>query len=317
MTTIEVVVASKSLEAEDICSFELASVDGAALPSFEAGAHIDVHLAPDFVRQYSLCGRVGQYASYRIAVQRERDSRGGSRAMHERVHVGDRIRISAPKNHFQLVAATHSLLLAGGIGITPLLGMAHALERAGAGFELHYCTRSAARTAFREELRSAFASRAHFHVGDSTDGRAFSIADALAAQPPGTHVYVCGPAGFIEAVRTAAQAAGWADECVHFEFFKAPEHPAGPSQTFFIKIASTGAEHMVEAGETVVAALERAGIDIPVSCEQGVCGTCLTGVLEGIPEHCDVYLTEDEKARNDRFTPCCSRARTTLLVLDL
>lgn len=315
---ITVKVLRKTQEAQDIAGFELADPAGAPLPAFSAGSHIDVDVPGGLVRQYSLCNDAEERHRYRIAVLRDPASRGGSAGMHDRVAEGDILQISAPRNHFPLVHARRTLLLAGGIGVTPLLCMAQRLHAIGADFELRYGCRTPARMAFRDEiLRSGFASRAAFHYDDGAPGQKLDMEGTLAACDPGTHIYVCGPAGFINAVVLAAKAKGWPEDQVHLEFFGALPQDVSRDLPFQVKLASSGDIIDVAANETVVAALRRHLIEIPVSCEQGVCGTCVTGVLEGQCDHRDLYFSSEEKAKNDQFTPCCSRSRSALLVLDV
>jgi len=318
-SSLRVRVTRKTVEAEGICSFELAGEDGATLPAFSAGSHIDVHLPNGLTRQYSLCNEPGESHRYLIAVLRDAASRGGSAAMHEQVHEGQSIDISTPKNHFSLAHdARHSLLLAGGIGVTPILCMAERLARVGAPFEMHYCARSPARMAFRERIAgSPFASRVAWHFDDGAAGQKLDIESLTAAPEPGTHLYVCGPRGFIDAVLGAARAHGWPEARLHYEFFGAEGAPSTGNSSFEVQLASSGRVVTIAPDRSVVQALSAAGIAVQTSCEQGVCGTCLTRVLEGIPDHRDVYLTPDEQAAGDQFLPCCSRAKTPRLVLDL
>jgi vanillate O-demethylase ferredoxin subunit len=318
MSTIAVRVGAKVVEADGICSYELVRTDGQPLPPFTAGAHIDVHLSKQLVRQYSLCNAPGETRRYQIAVLRDPASRGGSQAMHEDIHSGAVIEISAPKNHFPLVPARHTLLLAGGIGVTPMLAMAEQLAAEGASFALHYSTRSPERTAFRERIAKApFADKVQFHFDSGAAGQKLDILRLLASPDAGTHLYVCGPAGFIGFVLDSAKAQGWQAAQLHVEYFSAAAVDTGGDQAFDVRIASTGQVFTVPAGRSVIKILEEHGIEIPYSCEEGVCGTCLTRVLEGEPDHRDLYLTDEEHAENKEFTPCCSRARSALLVLDL
>ena len=317
VSTLTLRLVAKTVEAEGICSFEFADPAGRALPPFSAGSHIDVRLGPGLTRQYSLCNDPKDTHRYMIAVALADDLRGGSRAMHERLSVGDSVEIGLPRNHFPLAhGAEHSLLLAAGIGITPILCMAERLSNAGAEFALHYSVRSQANAAFSERLwKSPFADRVQFHVSD--EGTRLDIAALLAAQPRDTHLYVCGPTGFMDAVLSAAQAAGWSDAHLHREYFSATAHDTAADTAFNVRIASTGEVIHVAKDETAAAALVKHGIDIPVSCSEGVCGTCLTRVIDGDVDHHDMFLTAEQRAMNDRFTPCCSRARGALLVLDL
>jgi vanillate O-demethylase ferredoxin subunit len=321
MSTIQVRVAHKNTEAEGINSYELVPVDGAPLPPFEAGAHIDVHLDAHpggLVRQYSLCNAPGETGRYVIGVLRDADSRGGSQAMHDHIDTGSVLHISAPKNHFPLVEAKRSLLLAGGIGVTPILAMAETLAAKGADFEMHYSARSPERAAFKERVKAAsFAGQVHFHYDSGESAQKLDLDWLLRAPDPGTHLYVCGPQGFIDHVLGSAKALGWPQAQLHVEYFGAAAIDTGGDRPFDVKLASNGKVVTIPAGASVIKVLAGQGVTIPYSCEEGVCGTCLTRVLEGVPDHRDMYLTEDEQAANDRFTPCCSRARTPLLVLDL
>ena len=318
MPEIAVKVLRKKQEALDIASFELARPDGSALPAFSAGSHIDVQLPGGGSRQYSLCNDAGERHRYRIAVLRDANSRGGSAAMHDAVKEGDTLLISEPRNHFPLVHGERALLFAGGIGVTPLLCMAQRLAAIGEDFTLHYCTRSPQRTAFRDEIAaSAYAQRVRFHFDDGPPSQKLDLERTLGQPQPGTHIYVCGPTGFIDWVVRTAQALGWPQEQVHLEYFGAAPQDTGGDRAFQVKIASSGVVYDVSAGQTVVHALQEHGIEILTSCEQGVCGTCITRVLQGECEHRDLYFTEEEKARHDQFTPCCSRAKSPVLVLDL
>lgn len=318
MHDLQVRVVRKTREAEGIASFELARADGAPLPAFSAGSHIDVRVPGGLTRQYSLCNDSGESHRYRIAVLRDAASRGGSAGMHDAVHEGDLLHISAPRNHFPLQHAQRSLLFAGGIGVTPLLCMAQRLAAIGADFALHYCTRSPERTAFSAEIAAtAFAGRVHVHHDSGPPSQKLNLARLLARPDPGTHLYVCGPTGFIDHVVGTARSHGWPDGQIHLEYFGAAPQDHSADGAFEVRLASSGKTCTVAAGQTVVQALQAHGVEIMTSCEQGVCGTCITRVLEGQPDHRDLYFTDEEKARNDQFTPCCSRARSALLVLDL
>ncbi len=319
VSELQVRVARKTTEALGIASFELVSEDGRALPAFSAGSHVDVQLPGGLTRQYSLCNDPGESHRYLIGVLRDAGSRGGSRAMHDGVAEGDLLRISAPKNHFPLAHGTsRSILLAGGIGVTPILCMAERLAVTNAPFDMHYCVRSPDRAAFRERIeKSGFASNVAFHFDDGDEAQKLQIAQVLAARGPGVHLYVCGPKGFMDWVLGSARAAGWPEDQLHFEFFGAEVVKSETDESFQVKLASSGRIVVVPKDKTVTEALSEAGVEIPTSCEQGVCGTCLTRVLEGEIDHKDMYLTPEEQARNDQFTPCCSRSLSPLLVLDL
>lgn len=322
MSQIEVKVTEKHQEAQDICVFELAPVDAnEKLPPFAAGAHIDVQVGNGLTRQYSLCNPQEGANSYVIAVLKEPSSRGGSRAMHETIRAGDTLRISEPRNHFPLAHdAKRSVLFAGGIGITPILCMAERLAMTGADFELHYCSRARERTAFVDRiLQSSLASRVRFHFDDGSDAQKLDLQQTIGAVSEGTHLYVCGPGGFMDWVLTSAKSFGWNEHQLHKEYFSAAveKNVQGDDVAFDVQVASTGQVFRVPPGRTVIAVLEENGIDVPVSCEQGVCGTCLTRVLQGEPDHRDLFMTDEERAANDQFTPCCSRSKSPCLVLDL
>jgi vanillate O-demethylase ferredoxin subunit len=315
---ISVKVLHKKQEALGIASFELVRPDGAALPGFSAGSHIDVQVPGGLTRQYSLCNDAAEQHRYRIAVLRDAASRGGSVGMHDALKEGDMLLISEPRNHFPLVHGQKSILLAGGIGVTPLLCMAQRLQAIGADFTMHYGARSADRMAFRDEIAaSPFAARVQLHFDDGAADQKFDAAAVLARPEAGTHIYICGPTGFIDYVTQAASRLGWPSEQVHLEYFGAAPQDTTGDQAFQVKLASSGATYEIPANQTVVQALQAKGVEILVSCEQGVCGTCITRVLEGECDHRDLYFTDEEKAKNDQFTPCCSRARSKVLVLDL
>lgn len=317
-TPIKVRVQRKRTEAQGICSLELVPVQG-ALPPFTAGAHLDVHLPNGLVRQYSLCNSPAESNRYEIAVLRDANSRGGSTAVHDLVPEGAVIDISEPRNHFPLAdGAAHHLLMGGGIGITPMMAMAETLSSQGAAFTLHYCTRSLERTAFVDRIAaSPWAASVHHHFDDGAPGQKLDIVAALAAQTPGTHLYVCGPQPFIDAVLGSARAQGWTEDRLHVEFFGAAPTAKADDGGFEIEVAGTGKVIRVAKDQTALAALQAAGLDIPMSCEQGVCGTCLTRVIAGTPDHRDHYLTDEEKSANDQFLPCCSRAKTQRLVVEV
>jgi vanillate O-demethylase ferredoxin subunit len=318
METMAVKVVKKTREAEDIVSFELARADGAPLPAFSAGSHIDVQAPGGLTRQYSLCNASIEQHRYRIAVLRDPGSRGGSVAMHDAVNEGDVIQISEPRNHFPLKQARRTLLFAGGIGVTPLLCMAERLAQIGADFTLHYCTRSVERTAFRESIgASRFAGQVEFHFDAGPPAQKMDLESILAAPQPDTQIYVCGPGGFIDYIVGMAKAKGWSGDQIHLEYFSGAVQDTAGDSSFEVRIASTGASYTVAADKTIIQVLKDNGIEILTSCEQGVCGTCITRVLEGQPDHRDLYFTDEEHARNDQFTPCCSRAKSPTLVLDL
>jgi len=306
-------------EAIDIVSFELVAPAGQKLPDFTPGSHIDVHVAPGIVRQYSLCNAPGDTDHYLIAVKREAESRGGSSGMHERIKEGDQLTISEPRNNFVLdEGAGHYTLIAGGIGITPILSMARHLEKAGGNFRLLYFTRSIKHTAFHELLGGGeYSNRVHFHYALEPDATKAYLRHTLADRPEGGQMYICGPKPFMDMVEDIA-ATHWPPQAIHLEYFNAdPEALSGPTGEFEVTLARSGGTYLIPEDKSVVEVLAENGIEVEVSCEQGICGTCLTGVLEGDPDHRDMYLTDEEKSAGDKMTVCVSRAHGRKLVLDL
>ncbi len=316
---LRVCVAKKEWITSDIVLFELVDVNGENLPPFTAGAHIDVHIPDGLTRQYSLCNNPSETHRYEIGVLRDHQSRGGSIAMHDNVMVGDLIDISEPRNAFSLQTnAEESVLLAGGIGITPLLCMAERLSDLGSHFQLHYCNRSCDRSAFKQRIEaSSFADNVLFYYDDAPDEQKLDIEKVLARPSAYKHLYICGPTGFLTFVREKAKEIGWADQNIHFEYFGGNMLESENTNHFQIQIASSGKLYNVSPEETIVDVLLANSIKVPISCEQGVCGTCLTRVLDGIPEHLDLYLSEEERVLNNQMLLCCSRSLSRLLVLDL
>ncbi len=313
---IEVKIVKRDVVAEDIIALELAPAGGGSLPLADAGAHIDVHVAPGIVRQYSLCNDPAVPGSYRLGVLKEAESRGGSAGIHANFQPGQTVTISAPRNNFVLAeTAPNSILLGGGIGVTPLIAMAYRLQRLGKNFELHYCTRNQARTAFAAELAATpFAARVHIHLDDGALSQKFDPA-TLPPAASGTHLYVCGPGGFMEWVISNAEKLGYPDERIHREYFNAEIDTSGGA--FTVEARRSGKSVVVPEGKSIADALSEIGIDLPLSCEQGVCGTCLVDVISGLPDHRDMYQTDGEKASNKQMTPCCSRSLSPVLVLDV
>jgi ferredoxin-NADP reductase len=318
--TIDVRLTRVQEEAIDIKSFELASASGMPLPCFTAGAHIDVHVEDGLVRQYSLCNDPSERGRYLIAVKRDAESRGGSRAMHERVDQGDVLTISAPKNHFPIDrAASHHVLLASGIGITPLICMAEHLLARQASFELHYFARSIDHTAFHGQLSEPrFAGKVSFHYAVEPERLREMLHRLLGRRAEGAHLYLCGSKRFIRVVEELT-AAHWPPERVHTEYFNAdPMASAGERKPFEITLARSGGTFTVPSGKSIVDVLKGEAIcEVTTSCEQGVCGTCLTGVLSGTPDHRDVFLSEAERRAGQKMILCVSRAKSERLVLDL
>lgn len=314
LRVLDVVVSRRDTIATDIVGLELQSADGAPLPTWHAGAHVDLFIRSGLVRQYSLTGDPASSA-YRLGILLEPKSRGGSTAVHSQIQQGHRLRIGRPRNNFPLVeGAAHSILFAGGIGITPMLAMAHALEAEGASWEMHYCARTSDRMAFLDEL-SAFGDRVKLHVDAGPAEQHLNIEEVLRNPDSGRHLYVCGPNGFINFVTSAADSLGWTPDCVHLERFGAEVNTDGAP--FTVVAAKSGKTFEVAPGQTIAEQLATHGIDVQVSCQSGVCGTCLTPVLDGMPDHRDLVQTDAEKASNAQITVCCSRSKTRKLVLDV
>lgn len=319
--TIALRLLSRRHVARDIAVFEFASADDRKLPPFSAGSHVDLHLPGDIIRPYSLSNSPGMADRYEFGVLREPSSRGGSRALHEHVSVGDVLLANPPRQLFGLKPeARRSVLVAGGIGVTPLLAMAEALAQLNAEFTMHYTTRSRERCAYLDRLATPhLAPRVRLYHDEDDERPRFDAAAALGVPEIGTHVYVCGPGGFIDHVLATAARLGWPPSKVHIESFtpRGKNHAGTPNRPFQMVIASTGKVLEVPADRSAISVLSECGMAPPMSCEQGICGTCVTTVLEGEPEHRDSYLTEGDRARGDCFTPCCSRSKSPRLVLDL
>lgn len=317
VNVIDVVVARAWEEAPSVRAIQLSAVDGRELPAFEAGAHVDVYLANDVIRQYSIWSDPGDRTRYCIAVLKQPDSRGGSLAVHA-LQAGERLQISPPRNTFALVeSAPAFLLVAGGIGVTPMIAMATRLAALRRSFTIHYCARRREDAAFVPQLQELTAAGAlTLHFSDEPHPGRFHARAVLAAAPPGAHVYVCGPARLIESVLVAGRELGWSEDRLHSELFEAA--PVDPdARAFDLHLIRSGRVVHVPAAQTALDALVAYGVSIPSSCAQGICGTCVTKVLDGVPDHCDRYLSSAEHDSGTLFTPCCSRARTPVLVLDL
>lgn len=312
-------VAKITTEAEDIKSFELINPAGGSLPAFEPGAHVDVNAPGGIPRQYSLSNDPAETDRYVIGVLREPAGRGGSAAMHDKVSEGDTLEITSPINNFPLssVAKKH-LLIAGGIGITPMLAMARYLERTGANWEMHYCTRTAEKTAFRDLLSAPpFADKVTFHHDGGDPAKGVDLKALLGRHEDGVHVYCCGPGGLMNAVQ--ANTEHWPSGTAHFEFFSV-DGDTGPredDESFEVEVASTGKVYVIPADKSIIDVLNDDGLNIPFMCSEGICGTCITDVLEGEPDHRDMVLDDDEKESGELITVCCSRAKSKRLKLDI
>lgn len=300
--------------AQDIIELELRAPDGAALPAYEPGAHIELRLPNGLARSYSLKGASAERDRYVVAVGLDANSRGGSRFIHESLRVGSQLSVRAPANHFPLVEAAHSVLIAGGIGVTPMTCMARALHEKGASFAFHYAVRSQNRAAFADELRD-YCPGLHLHCDDEAGGP-LDLASLIQGQPEGTHFYCCGPAPMMAAFEGAT--AQLDDACRHVEYFSAkPVASDGKDAAFTLVLQRSMQTLEVGAEESIIAALERAGVRADTSCEDGICGTCETRILDGNAEHRDSVLTKKEQDAGRTMMICVSRCKGDRLVLDL
>lgn len=325
-TCLSVRVHAVRAEALDVLSFELRAADGGALPAFTAGSHIDVEIptaAGPLLRQYSLCNDPEERHRYVVGVGRDAASRGGSVALHDQVRAGTLLRIAAPRNNFALdESAPLSVLVAGGIGITPMLAMARRLARLGRPWTLYHCVRSPSRAAFAEALQALAPAGAPGRVVTVVDGlpgaARLDLAALVREAPAGAHFYCCGPVPMLEAFGRATQ--GLPDERVHVEWFSAPapttaaEAPAG---SFSVQLKRKNRRFDIPADKTILEVLLDGGIDVDHSCREGLCGTCETRVLAGTPEHRDPVLAGRKDPPQDRILVCVSRCTGPELVLDL
>ena len=313
----DVIVKNRQIQGENVVVLELESArKGICLPCVEAGAHVDLHLPNGLIRQYSLCQNPQQEGIFRLGILNDPDSRGGSRSAYDEIQTGMQLKVSQPKNLFPLHKARHSILVGGGIGITPLIAMAYALHQENASFELHYCAKSEQSSAFVDELKHGpLASYTTFHFKDQGANHREFFEQFMQHLLEDTHIYTCGPNGFMDWVINLAKAHKLPDQQVHKEYFQVEADLSGDA--FDVVAKRSGKTIRVHAEETILSALAREGICIEMSCEQGVCGTCMCDVLEGEPDHRDVYFTDEEKADNEQILVCCSRAKSARLVLDI
>lgn len=301
----------------NIARIRLAPSDGTPVSPPTAGAHLDIYLPDvDMWRQYSLCSDPAETKYYEIGVLKDANSRGGSEAVHRLATPGASFDIEGPRNHFPLdETAKKTVLIGGGIGVTPMIAMAARLQSLGMEFTLHYCTRSDDVTAFADELGSSdFAEKVVFHFDDKEAEQRLDLGRDIPAPAADTHLYVCGPQGFMDWIISAAETAGHAPQNVHREYFSADVDLAGDS--FEVECAQSDVTITVGADDTIAKALAKAGITIEVKCEEGVCGTCITDVLSGEIDHRDQFLTDEEREDMDQICACCSRGKGKL-VLDI
>jgi ferredoxin-NADP reductase len=304
-------------EAQDIISVELRPAAGTDFPAFEPGAHIDLHLPGGLVRSYSLCNDAGESGRYVVGVLKDKASRGGSRTVHEQLRVGMPLTISAPRNHFGLVEdAAHTVLVAGGIGVTPLLCMARRLASLGRSYEVLYFARSRTSAAFADVL-TQLSARVHWHFDDEAGGPPDLRGLLAARKAEDTHYYACGPTPMLDAFEH--HCAELSLRHSHLERFSAkPVEAASDARTSYtVELRKSGRQFEVPAGKTLHDMLIELRVDVPWSCEEGICGSCETKVLEGQVDHRDMVLTPAEQATNTVMMVCVSGCKSERLVLDL
>jgi vanillate monooxygenase ferredoxin subunit len=313
-----VIVAKKIDQAHNMVSFELVDPFGDPLPAFSAGSHIDVTLPGGLVRQYSLCNSASERNRYVIGVWNDPNSRGGSKALHRQVNQGDTLQIGLPRNRFRVPRGTkRAILIARGVGITPLLSIADYLEKKNIPFELHYVYALMSPDAFRGMiLESTFSEKTIFYYEASELNRLLKAPELLGAQPEDTQLFICGADWWLDPIVKTAQQKGWTEERIHIERFTGKVPAAVLDRVFTVKVASTGAEYQIPGDKTVTGYLEELGVKIPTSCEQGMCGACQTKVLEGEVDHRDKRLSAQQREQG-LFLACVSRAKGDRLVLDL
>lgn len=304
---------SIAYSAADTNVYTFAPVDGRPLPKAEPGAHITLQLPTGLERQYSLVMAGATWDEYVIGVKRDAASRGGSSYIHDRLRVGAILPVLPPRNNFPLdEQVEHTVFVAGGIGVTPILSMARRLHARGRDFELHYSCRSRGDAAFLGEVRRLPNVRLHFD--DEEGGRVLPVPEIVARAPAGAHLYCCGPAPMIAALEAAC--ADRPPHTVHVEHFK-PLSRAADQGAFTVRLARSAREIEVPPGKSILQAVRDLGVDVPSSCEAGVCGACETRVISGVPDHRDAILTEKERQSNTTMMICCSGSKTKELVLDL
>ncbi|ABE33620.1 2Fe-2S iron-sulfur cluster binding domain protein [Paraburkholderia xenovorans LB400] len=312
---IDVRLTQIRLEADDVASYEFRPIGTPVLPAFEAGAHIDLYLPENRVRSYSLVNAPHERHRYVIAVQREAAGRGGSAWMHRTPRVGDRFTIGAPMNDFPLCeAARQSVFICGGIGITPIVSMIRRLERTGASWQLHYAARERSRAAYADDLAQIDEAGSRITMHLESEGGRLDLRRVVERAPADAHLYCCGPRGMVDAFIEACASRPRAQ--VHFERFAAANESA-TAGGFDVVLGRDGRRIPVAPGKTILDTLLDHGVDVQYACSAGVCGTCRTGVIDGVPDHRDDYLTDEEKAGNRAVMVCCSGSLSPTLVLDL
>ncbi len=311
--TRRLLVESKSHPADGVVELRLGCPEGRRLDGWAPGAHVEVTCAPGLVRPYSLCGDPGDLAKYRIAVLREPEGRGGSRALHDNVAEGDLLDVSAPRNNFPLEPAPEYLFIAGGIGITPLLPMITQVQADGARWRLLYGGRTRASMAFACELGAL----APVTVVPQDEQGLLDLTGVLAGHPGDGLVYCCGPEPLLAAIEQGCDEAGLRS-VLRVERFKPKAQPTGlVDAAFTVELAASGQELYIPEDRSILDVLRDAGHDVLSSCEEGTCGSCELSVLRGEPDHRDSFLTDEERNESDRMMVCVSRSRTPTLTLDL
>jgi len=312
----DLMVAGRDVLADGVVALRLEDPTGRPLPGWTPGAHIDLILTTSLVRQYSLCGSPADTGTWRIAVLRDPQSRGGSDFVHDKLHVGSSVRVRGPRNHFPLVSAPRYQFIAGGIGITPMLPMIEAAEAAGAGWRLAYGGRKRASMSFLEDL-AAYGERVTIWPQDEQG--LLDLQGILSSAREDTLVYCCGPEALLSAVEGAC--ASWPAGALHVERFAArpgaDQPTSGALESFEVVCQRSGLTVTVPASRSVFEVLEDAGVSVLGSCLEGICGTCEAAVIEGTPDHRDSVLSEEEQACNDAMMLCVSRSLSSRLVLDL
>ena len=312
------VVASKKFIAESVIEFELRHPEGLDLPTFAAGAHIDIHIQPDLIRQYSLSNSPADLDRYRLAVLIEEEGKGGSLALRDNIGEGDAITASHPRNHFPLSeAAEFTLLVAGGIGVTPLLSMAYELRDSGRDFRFYYRCKSRARAAYADLLVTEFGDAVNCFFSDEGGRENFDLDHLLSDLPANTELYTCGANSFMDFVTETAQKY-LPEDHIHLErFYPLEQTDTSALRDFELFCQKSDLTLRVPADKSIVDVLYEQGIEIPISCSEGVCGSCITAFVEGEVDHRDSVLSKSEREKKRLFTPCCSRASSDRLVLDL
>lgn len=314
--SLTVLVADVRAEAKDVITLELRAIGGGELPSFTPGAHLDLHLPNGLMRNYSLTNDWRERDRYVVGVGRAADSRGGSSYVHSNIRAGAQLKISSPRNNFPLNESSASFLfIAGGIGITPIMSMVRWCIANDKPWRLIYAARSRQRTAFYEDLCALGADRVHFHFDDES-GQVLDVARAISSWSEGETIYCCGPAPLMEAVKTLTE--HLPSGTVRFEWFTVPESDEPQeANAFIVRLDRSDVEFEVPEHKSILEVLEEHGFEIPFSCREGLCGTCVTNVCAGEPDHRDYVLSDEERESGKMMTICCSRSKSPTLVLDL